>query len=404
MGVRITAFTFALVLMIALIYQPASAAENDLQGRVVILDAGHGAGNVNGYAGYEEHSAMLGLALKIKPLLEERGATVLMTRPSATNVTLPVRVGLINKWALEAVREAKERELLQAQGDNADNADSANYANNADNADNANNAAQTLQNELNELDRLIDIMKNVISFPEAYAPTYFNYPFDYSYRRTIHPDLRKVFEYQNDPEIRSRFLMISLHSNATGKPINTSANGADVFYSTNTNRKNTQYYANYSYVAPCYHFGTILLDKIETIGIRKRSVVEEHWFMIREINIPCVLVENGFHTNAGDRALLSSDVFMNSLAQVYVDSIAEYFISYIGPLPHTGETDGEADSAGIPEDGETAPDAITENASAATASEWMRENIIDTLAQNPYLATLLLYGILRAKGALPPSS
>ena len=384
MGVRIAAFAFALILVIALIYQPARAAENDLQGRVVILDAGHGAGNVNGYAGYEEHSAMLGLALKIKPLLEDRGATVLLTRPTETNVDLPVRVGLINKWALEAVRDAKQRELSKTQENNAGN------------------AAQTLQSELDELDRLIGIMQNVIARPGRYATTYFNYPFDYTYTQTIHPDLRKVFEYENDPEIRSRFLMISLHSNATGRPINTSVNGADVFYSTNTNRKNTQYYDNYSYVAPCYNFGALLLDRIEAIGIRKRGVVEEHWFMIREINIPGVLVENGFHTNAQDRALLSSDTFMDNLAQAYVETITEYFVSYIGPPPHSSKEDVTAQE--YSEDDEKLPDAVTEDATAATTSDWMRENIIDPLTQNPYIATLLLYGILRAKGALPPTN
>jgi len=94
---------------------PAEAAvEQDLHGRVVILDAGHGEGDSPGYAGYVEHVAMLKLAKKIKPLLEARGATVVLTRETDYNTPLHVRGGLINKLALETVKASKQQALLSA--------------------------------------------------------------------------------------------------------------------------------------------------------------------------------------------------------------------------------------------------------------------------------------------------
>jgi len=46
---------------------------------------------------------------------------------------------------------------------------------------------------------------------------------------------------------------------------------------------------------------------------------------MREHNVPAVLVENGFHTNAQDRAKLSDDAFLGRLAKAYTDTIVDYF-------------------------------------------------------------------------------
>jgi hypothetical protein len=63
--------------------------------------------------------------------------------------------------------------------------------------------------------------------------------------------------------------------------------------------------------------------------VRKRGVSVENYFMIREHNVPGILVENGFHTNARDRANLQNDAFLDGLAVAYLDAIVEYF----GELP-----------------------------------------------------------------------
>ena len=47
--------------------------------------------------------------------------------------------------------------------------------------------------------------------------------------------------------------------------------------------------------------------------------------VLREVNVPAVLVENGFHTNPQDRALLSDPNFRQSLAVAYRNAIVEYF-------------------------------------------------------------------------------
>ena len=262
------------------------SASLPLRGMTVILDAGHGFGNDNVFQGYSEATAMLTLAHKIKPLLENLGATVFMTRYTRYDVPLPVRVANVNKWALEAVR------------------------------------GQT--SDTREIDRLLGILHNILDDYETYAPIYMNFPFDYSYNAVIHPDWRRIFEITSDRVIQNNFLLISLHSNATPRPINAMIQGVDVFHISNDLRNNTSYYTDYSHVDRSRRFGETVMRGITSLGLRERGV-EGHLFMIiREHNIPAVLVENGYHTNPHDRALLLDDRFLDRLARAYADAVVTY--------------------------------------------------------------------------------
>jgi len=305
------AIVFILILVIpALFITPAFASTTRaLEGKVIILDAGHGSDTTNYYRGYCEHTTMLSLAHKIKPLLEERGATVHLTRPSSEGVLLSTRIAMSNIWSLEAIKQSR---IL-----NIDNEGS-------------------LIASINEIDRLISVMQNVITDPETYASIYFNTPF--SPTEPIHPDLLKIFRLQSDPVIGENFLFISLHSNATGRPINTAVHGADVFHASNQIRNLRDYYKNYSYVHQNEHFGNIILDYIHDVGIQRRKVDHANFFVIREHNIPAVLVENGHHTNSRDRENLINDFFLERLAYAYLDAITDYFADLPLPRPQTKYT------------------------------------------------------------------
>jgi len=271
----------------------AEAADGALRGKTIILDAGHGVGSTNIYAGYDEGATMFVLANKIKPMLESHGAAVRMTRPEKNNISVYIRAARVNIWALGAVKDAG-------------------------------------QANAGEIDRLIGIMQEIIEDPEKNAAIYMNYPFDYDFNRVIHPDLKKAFEYENHSAIRDNFLMISLHSNATGSPINESINGANAFYMANEQEWIKNYYNGYSYEKYSLNFANKILDNLDKIGIKKRKAEADCYVVIREHNVPAVLIENGFHTNDADRAKLSDDKFLDKLAQAYTDAVIEYF-SEIAP-------------------------------------------------------------------------
>jgi N-acetylmuramoyl-L-alanine amidase len=291
---KVTAYLAAIAFILAWLPVPsATAARQDLQGKIVILDAGHGLGSNNVYAGYDEQATMLKLAQHIKPLLEARGATVQLTRPTQRFVELPVRSAKINQWALQVLRRS------------------------------------------DETDRLLGVLQSIIDDPDTFAPIYLNAPYDWTFQRKIHPDLQRIFELENDPVIRERFLVISLHSNATPNPIDPSVHGADVFHISNNFKENMNYYTNYSNEHRSNYFGRQLLNRISKLGIRSRGTGVNNYHIIREHNLPAVLVENGFHTNPQDRAKLLCDDFLKKLASAYADAITDYFNTYQEPSPGT---------------------------------------------------------------------
>jgi len=276
---------------------PVSASGSDvLVGRVIIIDPGHGDDTANYYLGYNEPVIMLKLAEIIKALLEEHGATVHLTRTDSVNVPLSTRIALTNIWSLELLREIKTKNT---------------------------NDIENIAGVLDDIAESIKIMHKIISNPRDFASVYFNTPF--ARPKKIHPDLLRIFELQSNPDLGDRIMLISLHSNATGTPINPNVRGADVFHVSNTLRELTGYYTDYSHYLQSMDFGDILLDHIHETGIRRRSVSHANYFMLREHNIPAVLVENGYHTNPRDRANLMNDEYLHKLAHAYLEAIMAFY-------------------------------------------------------------------------------
>jgi len=339
----------------------------DLTGRVIILDPGHGIGSTNIFMGYDEQVAMLGLANRIIPLLEAQGATVLTTRPTEANVPLSVRAAMTNIWALEAVLASNIKDFLISLDLDFD-VDELDFSEidfsqidfdelcelgdfdvvdldlclislidfevfgltesdlselDFSQIDLADGALHAFISETSEIRRLISIMQSIIDDPRENATIFMNTPFDPS--RAIHPDLQRIFEIQDHPVVAERFLFISLHSNATPRPINTRINGAKVFHISNSHHNTRNYFTGFSYGDLSRHFATILLDHISDTGFRNLGPVVGNFFVIREHNIPGVLAENGFHTNPADRARLMDARFMDRLAVAYLNAITEYF-------------------------------------------------------------------------------
>lgn len=273
-----------------------------LTDKIIILDPGHGINNDNRFLGYSEQETMLALANRIGPKLEDLGATVHMTRSTPANVNNFARAAYINKVALNLLRDQLLLDIYAAEE----------------------RERYILRGELDEIKRLTGILQKIIADPEHYAPIYMNKPFDFGYHnRVIHPDLRQVFLLQNNPLIYERLLAISLHSNASPSSY---MHGADVYIISNRMPQLAIYFARYSHEERSALFGDILLDKISEAGLTRRSVINNKAFiLLREHNVPAVLVENGFHTNARDRALLMDGNFLDRLALAYIEAILVYF-------------------------------------------------------------------------------
>ncbi|MDR2590071.1 MAG: DUF4214 domain-containing protein [Oscillospiraceae bacterium] len=277
------------------------ASTGVLAGRVIFLDPGHGPATSPGSGNYVEHVRMYHLATEIKSRLEALGAKVHNTRYNGINhnITLQSRSAWVNRTTLENIRDMPNNTHTSAQ--------------------------------ISEINELIGIMDRVYQNPETDARTYLNYPFSAS--RVIHPSLQRVFEYQNHPLIRNNYMLISLHSNATASGSDGGVRGAEAYYISPSEFLNTRtYWPNYSFSTESRNLGDIILNHIHNVSLNGQNIPRrgnglrpENLFIIREINIPAVLVENGFHTNATDRSLLMNDTYISMLADAYVSSIISYF-------------------------------------------------------------------------------
>ena len=341
----VTVIILSLIIAIGSFVPVYAETSSDLKGRVIILDPGHDEETSNYFEDYSEHTTMLILAEKIKSRLEGLDATVYLTRSSDDRLPSEVRCAYINKWALEAVREAR---LYGSE---------ERYTGAAD---------------VGEIDRLIEIMKSIISDPEL-AEIYMNSPYDPE--RKIHPDLAKAFKFENDSEIQNRFLFISLHSNASSiLPKNSYESGASAYYLSSAEDADVQnYYDSFSYSDISSAFGNMILDHLAGTGFVNLGSMAENYFMIREHNLPGVLVENGHHTNPGDRAMLQSDDHLEIIAGAYADAIVEYFSGMPLPERFSDPVDLEAEE---PEDTDQGEDEDALNATDKQETEGLLKSIL----------------------------
>ncbi len=298
---KITKILLSMLLVFSSFSNIIAYAANELEGKIIILDAGHGT-DYNVYKGYDEGVQMLNLSLKIEDELEKLGATVYQLRDTEENTLLSERSATANKISLEFLRDEKSKQLLNSSG--------ADFF--------------ILQSEIAELERLINITDLIIS-SEDYAKIYLNHPFDTTYTRETHPDLESIFRFEEDPLIGNNVLLISLHTNATAYPIDESRNGLVAFYISISEEFTHEYYDEYVYVEHSKSFGDILATNLLDVGFESKDVLEYNFHIIREVNIPAVLMENGFHTNDVERKMLSNEFILSDMAEIYAESITQYF-------------------------------------------------------------------------------
>jgi len=275
-----------------------------LEGKVVFLDPGHGIGAVGGgyYEGYVEHVYDLILAKALKEHLQSLGATVVMTRTDAENVENLVRMSFINKYALGIVKAARIAALEKTEGD----------------------ARTNLIAEITEIIYLEKTMQDVID-DSSLAEIYFNSPYDYTYSKEIHPSLEKIFEYEDDPLLYDNMLILSIHTNATPGPIDTSVNGTVTYYLTNDWADSRRYFTKYANVTKSKLAAELLAEAVSSAGgFQNNGAYVNDFFMLRESNLPAVLVEVAYHTNEGDRRKITDPYYQESIAKAMAAAVLEY--------------------------------------------------------------------------------
>ncbi len=266
-----------------------------LYGKTIVLDAGHD-DTSNVFMDYIEGVTMLRLAQKIKPLLESAGATVYMTRENGNYLANEARAAIINIASLDTLKKLKIASGLSAD---------------------------------DQIFKLIEmhtgIMQSIINDPIENGAIYFNSP--YNENTPITQTMLNLFELQDDEQLRQNFIAISLHSNALLINRYDLVSGVEIYYMDNNMGSDFTYFQSYDSNIQEIAFSNIMLNEISDTGMHNNGLYTQNFMVVRETNAPCVLIENGYHTNDKDRELLSSDTYLDTLAQAYLSGLSNYFKS-----------------------------------------------------------------------------
>lgn len=294
---------------------------NELEGKIIILDPGHGYDSVTGslYGGrmasdgsvyYAEADKVLEFAQAAKELLESHGATVVLTRSDRFMVGNYVRVSSAAKYALNRLNDLDAALLNESLSDEA---------------------LFDIDARMSDYSYLCGIMDQIIA---QYTPgknedngelaqLYYFTPYT-SEPRVIHPDTKRIFEYEKDPRL-DNIVYISLHTNAAASSQSGLHRGL-LCYCVN-NEYNPTYYNGYQSESSISL--ALLLNKniSQQTGLAKKSetIRINDYFMLRENNLPAVLLEIGYHDNANDLAIITDEQTPSNVAMGIYLSLVEYF-------------------------------------------------------------------------------
>ncbi len=276
---------------------------NELSGKLIVIDAGHGIGNGGVYKDFYEHTYNLLYAQLVQKTLENCGAKVILTRSDENMVENYSRMAFLNKTALEFLLEHYNKKMAEYSPDEV-------------------SEAFSLLESIQEIYTLIDIMDSIIEDPTL-ADTYFLCPYDEANGRAVQNETKKIFEYLKDDYIQENMLFVSIHTNAPGNPGPLEINGTVTYYI--DNEYNKEYYTEYP-VDNNKKLAQILLRRVsEAGGFYAKDCDTNDFFMIRETTVPSTLVEVAYHTNASDRAKIMDESNRKRVANAIAVSMMEYF-------------------------------------------------------------------------------
>lgn len=114
-------------------------------------------------------------------------------------------------------------------------------------------------------------------------------------------------------------LFISLHMNSASS---SSANGTEVYYSTNNNSK------SFSGITSKTIATLFKNNLVNTLGMNNRGVKTAGFYVTKHNTVPAVLIELGFLSGNSDYAKLTNLTFQKNSAQVIYNTINQIFTSY----------------------------------------------------------------------------
>ena len=287
----------------ALDYDETIEPSDALSGRTVVIDPGHG--NSESYIeNFSEGLNNLVYALELREKLEAQGAKVIMTRETEANVENYQRMAKLHIYTLGLIKDELSKQLL---------------------CDISESERQSIGFDINELTKLQGDMELVLDDADN-AKLFFNSPYDTTYSTQIKSVLREIFEYEEHQLVRQNMLYISIHSNASGTFEDTETNGTITYFLSNSCKYIRNYYTNYKNGDLSERIAELTVDRVSAAGsFKNRGTAQNDYFMLREHNLPAVLIEIAYHSNPSDREKLVDPYYRNRITNAITLSVLSYF-------------------------------------------------------------------------------
>lgn len=114
-------------------------------------------------------------------------------------------------------------------------------------------------------------------------------------------------------------MFVSLHMNSAKS---SSANGTEVYYSTNNNS------SSFSGITSKIIATTFKNNLVSRLGTKSRGVKTAGYYVTKHNTVPAVLIELGFLSGSSDYSKLTNSTFQQNSAKVIYDTIIELFTNY----------------------------------------------------------------------------
>ena len=155
--------------------------------------------------------------------------------------------------------------------------------------------------------------------------------YDANGNKIINPDLKEILDITGE-KCNDKYIFISVHINGVDNA--DYVNGTEIYVrninsSNNNYGVNKYYYSGYN-IAQRAKFASSIktaMDNVIPLENGKNSVIKDSdLWVLREINIPCVLVETGYVTNSYDRIKLLNPQTRNAFAYALYCGVCDYYL------------------------------------------------------------------------------
>lgn len=145
--------------------------------------------------------------------------------------------------------------------------------------------------------------------------------------KVIAPELAEAMDIMGD-YCKNRYAFISVHVNGVENSPNTS--GTEIYVQSNGSGLNRYYYSNYNESERTALASSLkdAMDEVLPLNSGKQTRIKyQDLFVLRETNVPCILLELGYVTNLDDRVSMLTPEVRNKFAYSIYEGLCKYFLS-----------------------------------------------------------------------------